>query len=131
MHIKGGINGQCGNPLDKTDEGIFISKINSIGAARKDGRLRAGMRLLSVNGKSLLGATHQEAVEALRSCGDQINLVVCKGYNRHNIEKNLPESSNSRRDSLSSVSNSVNSLSINEDENQKVSFRQFLQLIFY
>lgn len=55
MHIKGGLQGQRGNPLDRSDEGVFISKINSVGAVRRDGRLKAGMRLLEVNGKSLLG----------------------------------------------------------------------------
>lgn len=79
MHIKGGLRGHRGNPLDKNDEGVFISKINSGGAAKRDGRLRVGMRLLEVNGISLLGATHQEAVTALRNTGDEIRLVVCKG----------------------------------------------------
>lgn len=40
MHIKGGLNGQKGNPLDTLDEGVFVSKINSNGAARRDGRLK-------------------------------------------------------------------------------------------
>lgn len=40
MHIKGGLRGHRGNPLDKTDEGVFISKINSGGAAKRDGRLK-------------------------------------------------------------------------------------------
>lgn len=40
MHIKGGLNGQRGNPVDPTDEGVFVSKINSVGAARRDGRLK-------------------------------------------------------------------------------------------
>lgn len=40
MHIKGGLNGQRGNPTDPSDEGVFISKINSLGAARRDGRLK-------------------------------------------------------------------------------------------
>lgn len=91
MHIKGGLQGQRGNPLDRTDEGVFISKVNSIGAARRDGRLRAGMRLLEVNGRSLLGASHQEAVHALRSCGDTIQLVVCKGYERSDIDRAISE----------------------------------------
>lgn len=37
------------------------------------------MRLLEVNGVSLLGASHQEAVNALRNSGNEIKLVVCKG----------------------------------------------------
>ena len=40
MHIKGGLRGQRGNPLDPTDEGVFVSKINGSGAARRDGRLK-------------------------------------------------------------------------------------------
>ncbi|KAL1123176.1 hypothetical protein AAG570_002263, partial [Ranatra chinensis] len=78
MHIKGGLRGHRGNPLDRTDEGVFISKINSGGAAKRDGRLKVGMRLLEVNGISLLGASHQEAVNSLRSSGLKIHLVVCK-----------------------------------------------------
>lgn len=40
MHIKGGLKGQRGNPNDPNDEGVFISKVNSGGAARRDGRLK-------------------------------------------------------------------------------------------
>ncbi|KAG5875961.1 hypothetical protein JTB14_034384 [Gonioctena quinquepunctata] len=117
MHIKGGLQGQRGNPLDRSDEGIFISKINSVGAARRDGRLKAGMRLLEVNGKSLLGATHQEAVNALRSCGNIIHMVVCKGYDKGDIDKAVQEGRLNRGSStISSRSQSVSSLDVNEDE---------------
>lgn len=41
------------------------------------------MRLLEVNGVSLLGATHNEAVNALRSATNApLHLVVCYGYTR-------------------------------------------------
>ena len=40
MHIKGGLRGHRGNPLNKYDEGVFISKINVGGAAKRDGRLK-------------------------------------------------------------------------------------------
>lgn len=46
MHIKGGLRGHRGNPLDKNDEGVFISKINSGGAAKKDGRLKVNLLTL-------------------------------------------------------------------------------------
>ncbi|GAB0093092.1 protein lap4 [Sergentomyia squamirostris] len=82
MHIKGGLGGQKGNPLDPTDEGVFVSKINSSGAARRDGRLKVGMRILEVNGASLLGASHHEAVGSLRSAGNELYLIVCKGYDK-------------------------------------------------
>lgn len=85
MHIKGGMNGQRGNPIDPSDEGVFISKINSSGTVRRDGRLRVGMRILEVNGVSLLGASHQEAVEVLRAAGNELHLVVCKGYEKSDL----------------------------------------------
>lgn len=85
MHIKGGLKGQRGNPLDPNDEGVFISKVNSSGAVRRDGRLRVGMRILEVNGQSLLGATHQEAVESLRLSANRLNMVVCKGYEKSDL----------------------------------------------
>lgn len=85
MHIKGGLNGQRGNPVDPADEGVFVSKINSSGAVRRDGRLRVGMRILEVNGISLLGATHQEAVDALRASGAELQLIVCRGYEKSDL----------------------------------------------
>uniref|UniRef100_A0A1E1X6U6 Putative leucine rich domain-containing protein n=1 Tax=Amblyomma aureolatum TaxID=187763 RepID=A0A1E1X6U6_9ACAR len=81
MNIKGGVQGHSGTPADPSDESIFISKVNTNGAALRDGRLKPGMRIVEVNGLSLLGATHQEAVNILRTAGDTIRLVVCDGYN--------------------------------------------------
>ena len=51
-----------------------------MGAIARDGRLREGQRILEVNGQSLLGVTHEEAVKALRTAGDRLNLLVCDGY---------------------------------------------------
>jgi protein scribble len=45
----------------------------------KIGALQVGLRLLEVNGISLLGVSHQEAVNVLRNSGNEIMLVVCKG----------------------------------------------------
>lgn len=48
MCIKGGLEGQKGNPVDPTDEGVFVSKINSSGAARRDGRLKVNEQRANV-----------------------------------------------------------------------------------
>ncbi|XP_072950080.1 uncharacterized protein scrib isoform X3 [Epargyreus clarus] len=113
MHIKGGLNGQRGNPNDPNDEGVFISKINSGGAARRDGRLKVGMRLLEVNGVSLLGATHNEAVNALRSATHApLHLVVCYGYTRP--EKLTTGSESGTADTGGSLSHSTSSLDRDE-----------------
>lgn len=90
MNVKGGATGQPGNPFDKDDEGVFISKINPNGAAARDGRLRPGMRIIEVNGGSLLGATHSEAVSALRNAGNKIVLLVCDGYEPSEASKKSP-----------------------------------------
>ncbi|XP_023710094.1 protein lap4 isoform X4 [Cryptotermes secundus] len=120
MHIKGGLRGHRGNPLDRTDEGVFISKINSGGAAKRDGRLKVGMRLLEVNGVSLLGASHQEAVNVLRNSGNEIMLVVCKGYDKAEVDRLLAEGKLSRESK--SVSQSVSSL--DRDDEDTATLRQ-------
>ncbi|KAH9639418.1 hypothetical protein HF086_002107 [Spodoptera exigua] len=126
MHIKGGLNGQRGNPNDPNDEGVFISKINSGGAARRDGRLKVGMRLLEVNGVSLLGATHNEAVNALRSATNApLHLVVCYGYTRP--EKITTGSESGTADTGGSLSHSTSSLDRDEPLHQHQPEQQFQQ----
>ncbi|KAM3929325.1 protein scribble homolog isoform 4-T4 [Leptodactylus fuscus] len=80
ISIRGGAKGHPGNPLDPSDEGVFISKVSSSGAAARDGRLKVGMRILEVNQQSLLGMTHTEAVQALRGVGDTLLILVCDGF---------------------------------------------------
>ncbi|XP_014679096.1 PREDICTED: protein scribble homolog, partial [Priapulus caudatus] len=106
ISIKGGAHSHPGNPLDRTDEGVFVSRINPVGAVHRDRRLRLGMRILEVNGQSLLGASHQEAVRALRSVGDAMFIMVCEGYDPAEAEKVNPEFGvlhRSKSDSVSSI----------------------------
>ncbi|XP_064104431.1 protein scribble homolog isoform X4 [Macrobrachium nipponense] len=108
MNIKGGVQGSPGNPLDKSDEGVFISKINSNGAAHREGKLRVGQRVLEVNEHSLLGITHEEAVNIMRSAGSTIRLVVCDGYDyalvqQMKAEGRLGHESRSTSQSVSSL----------------------------
>ncbi|XP_068208931.1 protein lap4-like isoform X3 [Palaemon carinicauda] len=108
MNIKGGVSGSPGNPLDKSDEGVFISKINSNGAAHREGKLKVGQRVLEVNEHSLLGITHEEAVNIMRSAGSTIRLVVCEGYDyalvqQMKAEGRLGHESRSTSQSVSSL----------------------------
>ncbi|XP_071381919.1 protein scribble homolog isoform X2 [Centroberyx affinis] len=84
ISIRGGAKGHAGNPFDATDEGIFISKVSSSGAAARDGRLQVGMRILEVSNHSLLGMTHTEAVRVLRAVGDTLVMLVCDGFDPQN-----------------------------------------------
>ncbi|XP_027130107.1 protein scribble homolog isoform X10 [Larimichthys crocea] len=85
ISIRGGAKGHAGNPFDATDEGIFISKVSSSGAAARDGRLQVGMRILEVNNHSLLGMTHTEAVRVLRAVGDSLGMLVCDGFDPRKV----------------------------------------------
>uniref|UniRef100_A0A667ZXP3 Protein scribble homolog n=1 Tax=Myripristis murdjan TaxID=586833 RepID=A0A667ZXP3_9TELE len=85
ISIRGGAKGHAGNPFDPTDEGIFISKVSSNGAAARDGRLQVGMRILEVSNHSLLGMTHTEAVRVLRAVGDTLVMLVCDGFDPRQV----------------------------------------------
>lgn len=98
--------------------------------------IQVGMRLLEVNGASLLGATHQEAVNILRCSGNTITLVVCKGYDKNDLEQSLymtggrdskesrasREHRDSTTDEIKSLSQSVSSL--DRDDEDTVTIRQ-------
>ncbi|XP_078532408.1 tyrosine-protein phosphatase non-receptor type 13 isoform X3 [Lissotriton helveticus] len=59
--------------------GIYVKAIIPNGAAEDDGRIHKGDRVLSVNGTSLEGATHKQAVEVLRKTGQVVKLLLEKG----------------------------------------------------
>lgn len=65
---------------------VFISQILPDGAAARDGRLKPGMRILEVNGESVLGCSHEDAVNALRRTTDTLYIVICAGYNPEQAE---------------------------------------------
>ncbi|GAV05255.1 hypothetical protein RvY_15416-2 [Ramazzottius varieornatus] len=87
MNVRGGAKSSNpeepwipGNPLDPNDDGIFISRILPDGAAARDGRLRAGMRILEINGESALGCSHEDALRSFTLTRDQLAVTVCSGY---------------------------------------------------
>ncbi|XP_006789147.1 tyrosine-protein phosphatase non-receptor type 13 isoform X1 [Neolamprologus brichardi] len=60
--------------------GIYVKGLIPKGAAELDGRIQKGDRVVAVNGKSLEGATHQQAVEALRDTGQTVHLLLERGH---------------------------------------------------
>ncbi|XP_040010669.1 PDZ domain-containing protein 2 isoform X2 [Xiphias gladius] len=81
MHmVKGqeglGIQITGGRGSKRSPHGIIIAHIEEGGAIHRDGRLHAGDELLMINGQSLVGLTHQGAVNILRSTTGLVQLVV-------------------------------------------------------
>ncbi|GMR57150.1 hypothetical protein PMAYCL1PPCAC_27345, partial [Pristionchus mayeri] len=50
------------------DNGIFVSLVKEDGVAARDGQLKEGDKILSVNGVDLTESSHDAAVKALREC---------------------------------------------------------------
>lgn len=69
---------------------IYIKNIMPVGAAKTDGNLKGGDRLLEVNGIDLTGKSQEEACEVLREIeiGQTVNLIVSRP------EANFDRSSN-------------------------------------
>ncbi|XP_072520460.1 PDZ domain-containing protein 2 isoform X2 [Salminus brasiliensis] len=81
MHmVKGqdglGIQITGGRGSKRSPHGIVVAHVEEGGAAQRDGRLKAGDELLMINGHSLVGLSHQEAVAVLRSTAGLVQLVV-------------------------------------------------------
>ncbi|XP_030636130.1 PDZ domain-containing protein 2 [Chanos chanos] len=81
MHmVKGqdglGIQITGGRGSKRSPHGIIVAHVEEGGATQRDGRLKAGDELLMINGHSLVGLSHQEAVAILRSTAGLVQLVV-------------------------------------------------------
>ncbi|XP_072238957.1 E3 ubiquitin-protein ligase PDZRN3-B isoform X2 [Leuresthes tenuis] len=69
----------CKDDNDGTSsEGIFVSKIIEKGPADKEGGLQIHDRIIEVNGKDLSKATHDQAVEAIRTAKEPIMVQVLR-----------------------------------------------------
>ncbi|KAF7256224.1 hypothetical protein EG68_06865 [Paragonimus skrjabini miyazakii] len=75
--IAGGWDDRTGSTEMNT--GIYVTRVLPGGAAERDGGLRLGDRILSVNGVSLVGVSHEEAVHALQLAGSRLKLVSFNG----------------------------------------------------
>ncbi|XP_077406689.1 FERM and PDZ domain-containing protein 2 isoform X2 [Vanacampus margaritifer] len=62
--------------VGRYDLGIFIASVVPGGPADKDGRIRAGGRLISLNHISLEGATFSEAAEVMQSSPEEVQLII-------------------------------------------------------
>ncbi|XP_048583633.1 uncharacterized protein LOC5517610 isoform X2 [Nematostella vectensis] len=70
IHVSGGVGTNC---IDVT-----VRHVVPLGVAAKDGRIRKGDRVLSVNGRSTKGLTHQEVLNLLQNLPRRVVLVVSR-----------------------------------------------------
>ena len=68
------ISGGKGTEHIPDDDGIFVTKIISGGAAAKEGTLTIGDRIIRVDEHSMVGVTHMTAVDILRSTSTRVEL---------------------------------------------------------
>ncbi|KAK2523485.1 Frmpd2 [Columba guinea] len=73
LDVEGGINTSVRNG------GIYVKSIIPRGPADNDGQIKIGDRLLEVDGISLCGITHKQAVEYLKKSGQIAKLVLERG----------------------------------------------------
>uniref|UniRef100_A0A9J7ZD54 PDZ domain containing 2 n=1 Tax=Cyprinus carpio carpio TaxID=630221 RepID=A0A9J7ZD54_CYPCA len=81
MHVVKGQDGlgvqiTGGRGSKRSPHSIIVAHVEEGRAAQRDGRLKAGDELLMINGHSLVGLSHQEAVAILRSTAGLVQLVV-------------------------------------------------------
>ncbi|KFO80562.1 PDZ domain-containing protein 2, partial [Cuculus canorus] len=81
MHILKGTDGlgiqiTGGRGSKRSPHSIIITHVEEGGSAHRDGRLTVGDELLMINGQSLVGLSHQDAVALLRSAAGLVQLVV-------------------------------------------------------
>ncbi|XP_025086177.1 tyrosine-protein phosphatase non-receptor type 13-like isoform X6 [Pomacea canaliculata] len=65
-----------GEATSKLDFGIFIKSVLKDGPAARDGQICAGDRLIAINGVSLEGVQHQEAVRLIRDSEHTVTLLI-------------------------------------------------------
>ncbi|KAM4548350.1 inaD-like protein isoform 2-T4 [Odontesthes bonariensis] len=70
-------------------DAIVIHEVYEEGAAARDGRLWAGDQILEVNGVNLRGASHEEAIAALRQTPPNVRLTVLRDEAQYRDEENL------------------------------------------
>uniref|UniRef100_A0A8C9VWT2 PDZ domain-containing protein 2-like n=1 Tax=Scleropages formosus TaxID=113540 RepID=A0A8C9VWT2_SCLFO len=92
MHmVKGpeglGIQITGGRGSKRSPHGIVVAHVEMGGAAQRDGRLKAGDELLMINGQSLVGLAHHEAVAILRSSTGLVQLVVASRESAVDFQK--------------------------------------------
>uniref|UniRef100_A0A8C3Y381 FERM and PDZ domain containing 2 n=1 Tax=Catharus ustulatus TaxID=91951 RepID=A0A8C3Y381_CATUS len=96
ISVTGGIN------TSVRHGGIYVKSIIPRGPADKDGQIKIGDRLLEVDGISLCGITHKQAVEHLKKSGQIAKLVLERG--NYQLAEPRPTANDRKEDQCAAVS---------------------------
>ncbi|KFW10652.1 PDZ domain-containing protein 2, partial [Fulmarus glacialis] len=121
MHILKGTDGlgiqiTGGRGSKRSPHSIIITHVEEGGSAHRDGRLTAGDELLMINGQSLVGLSHQDAVALLRSAAGLVQLVVASKESSEGDFLKYPSTSLPDLLSTCSVQDSVSCTDNKENE---------------
>ncbi|NXT89296.1 PDZD2 protein, partial [Anhinga rufa] len=121
MHILKGTDGlgiqiTGGRGSKRSPHSIIITHVEEGGSAHRDGRLTAGDELLMINGQSLVGLSHQDAVALLRSAAGLVQLVVASKESAEGDFLKYPSTSLPDLLSTCSVQDSVSCTENKENE---------------
>ncbi|KFW92644.1 PDZ domain-containing protein 2, partial [Phalacrocorax carbo] len=121
MHILKGTDGlgiqiTGGRGSKRSPHSIIITHVEEGGSAHRDGRLTAGDELLMINGQSLVGLSHQDAVALLRSAAGLVQLVVASKESAEGDFLKYPSTSLPDLLSTCSVQDSVSCTDNKENE---------------
>ncbi|OCT72173.1 hypothetical protein XELAEV_18035142mg [Xenopus laevis] len=72
-----------GENIGKLDLGIFVASVIPGGPAERDGQIKTGGRLISVNNISLEGMTFKSAVQILQTCGEEAEFILSQEKAAH------------------------------------------------
>ncbi|KAL5008253.1 hypothetical protein ScPMuIL_013834 [Solemya velum] len=102
FHIRGGVD----TPYLKGETGIYITKIKESGAAFHEGTLKAGDKIVEVNGVNVEHVSHNEAVAQFVKAGSAVKLKVQRGARDEYFKQVERNRINSRQSEDSEDSNS-------------------------
>ncbi|KFP04227.1 PDZ domain-containing protein 2, partial [Calypte anna] len=111
-----GIQITGGRGSKRSPHSIIITHVEEGGSAHRDGRLTVGDELLMINGQSLVGLSHQDAVALLRSAAGLVQLVVASKESSEEDFLKYPSTSLPDLLSTCSVQDSVSCTDNKENE---------------
>ena len=68
---------------------MIVHEVYKDGAADKDGRIKSGDFIVSVDGKAFKDCTHKEALHALRLTKDKVKIIIDRKNDTTNLYQDL------------------------------------------